>query len=107
MKKSPEELMALYKNGDFLVKLRRKALESEESEFLKRYPTCPSCKAHIEKFDGCNKVTCICGTVICYICRKKIAGYDHFNSGCNLWSETAGRVPVRERNPVIISIGVY
>lgn len=41
---------------------------------------CPKCQATFVKSDGCNKIKCAkCGQLSCYICRKAIAGYDHFN----------------------------
>lgn len=102
---SPEDLKSLYaNNSDFILALRRKALAVEGEDFLKMFPKCPSCKAPIQKSAGCNKITCICGTILCYVCRKKITGYDHFSSAsnsCNLWNaDAAPRVPVRERNAV-------
>jgi hypothetical protein len=33
---------------------------------------CPSCSAKFFKTEGCNKMTCSCGTTICYICRVEI-----------------------------------
>lgn len=32
-------------------------------------PTCPSCKAPVEKNGGCNHITCKCGYEWCYQCR--------------------------------------
>ncbi|KAL0567000.1 hypothetical protein V5O48_014992 [Marasmius crinis-equi] len=29
---------------------------------------CPSCRVWIEKIDGCNHMTCICGAHICWVC---------------------------------------
>lgn len=47
-------------------------------------------------FGQCNKMTCPnCSTLSCYICRKVITGYEHFNQGgrpsvkgkCILWDK--------------------
>ncbi|KAH7929949.1 hypothetical protein BV22DRAFT_1028918 [Leucogyrophana mollusca] len=58
---------------------------------------CPKCQKAFIKENGCNKMTCPnCHTMSCYICRKVISGYDHFNnpppysgrpdeSKCKLW----------------------
>lgn len=39
---------------------------------------CPTCKKSIVKESGCNKMTCSCGTIFCYICDNKIQNYSHF-----------------------------
>jgi TRIAD3 protein (E3 ubiquitin-protein ligase RNF216) len=51
------------------------------------------------KEHGCNKMTCPhCKTLVCYVCRQVIKGYDHFNqappydkakdsSKCPLWDD--------------------
>ncbi|XP_005110492.1 E3 ubiquitin-protein ligase RNF14 [Aplysia californica] len=41
---------------------------------------CPSCKIPVEKMGGCNKMTCKCSCIFCWICGKKIEGYSHFRS---------------------------
>jgi len=57
--------------------------------------TCPRCNTSFVKSSGCNKLTCICGYQMCYVCRKNIGngeGYRHFcehfrpngGQGCNL-----------------------
>ncbi|KAB7502557.1 E3 ubiquitin-protein ligase RNF14 [Armadillidium nasatum] len=50
---------------------------------------CPRCRSHIEKTDGCNKMTCKrCSANFCWLCEKfldKMNPYSHFNnpnSGC-------------------------
>eukprot|EP00611_Tribonema_gayanum_P019564 TRINITY_DN340_c4_g1_i1.p1 TRINITY_DN340_c4_g1~~TRINITY_DN340_c4_g1_i1.p1 ORF type:complete len:679 (-),score=238.88 TRINITY_DN340_c4_g1_i1:932-2968(-) len=53
-------------------------LSVEEAMTEAKIRTCPKCKARFVKQDGCNKMTCACGTLICYICRALIKGYDHF-----------------------------
>ncbi|KAF9651340.1 hypothetical protein BDM02DRAFT_857152 [Thelephora ganbajun] len=41
---------------------------------------CPQCNKVFIKESGCNKMTCPnCLTLSCYVCRKVITGYEHFN----------------------------
>ncbi|CAD6501289.1 BgTH12-01541 [Blumeria graminis f. sp. triticale] len=43
--------------------------------------TCPCCNTSFVKSSGCNKLTCVCGYQMCYVCRKEISkgeGYRHF-----------------------------
>ncbi|KAI9204892.1 uncharacterized protein BJ171DRAFT_91176 [Polychytrium aggregatum] len=68
-------------------------VEEQMSEALFR--ACPKCGKKIIKEDGCNKITCVCGQYMCYVCRKAIKGYDHFNragSSCPLHDDAATRV---------------
>ncbi|KAG5439124.1 hypothetical protein PCANB_001423 [Pneumocystis canis] len=53
-------------------------VEREMANAVKR--TCPVCNLSFVKSDGCNKLVCQCGYVICYICRKNIKkeSYAHF-----------------------------
>ncbi|KAG5518866.1 hypothetical protein PMAC_002397 [Pneumocystis sp. 'macacae'] len=53
-------------------------VEKEMANAVKR--TCPDCNLSFVKSDGCNKLVCQCGYVICYICRKNIKkeSYAHF-----------------------------
>jgi hypothetical protein len=50
------------------------------SSALKR--TCPRCSLSFVKSSGCNKLTCVCGYTMCYVCRKDLSGdeggYRHF-----------------------------
>ena len=56
----------------------RKRIEEAATQALVR--ECPRCKARFFKEDGCNKMTCRCGCLSCYLCRKDITkeGYAHF-----------------------------
>nr|XP_031857357.1 uncharacterized protein CI109_007221 [Kwoniella shandongensis]KAA5524429.1 hypothetical protein CI109_007221 [Kwoniella shandongensis] len=57
---------------------KRHAVEDAMSEALIR--KCPKCAKPFIKDSGCNKIYCTkCGALSCYICRKAIAGYDHFD----------------------------
>ena len=46
----------------------RHVLEEARTEALLR--TCPKCKVKILKDDGCNKVVCTCGGMLCDFCGK-------------------------------------
>ena len=48
----------------------RKLIEEELSKIAIR--PCPVCKTPIVKLDGCNKMTCKCGELMCYVCKKPI-----------------------------------
>nr|CAD7261137.1 unnamed protein product [Timema shepardi] len=58
------------------VKLRT-YIEDRMTQALVR--TCWKCKRNFVKEDGCNKMTCSCGAKMCYICRKPVEDYSHFN----------------------------
>lgn len=48
------------------------------------YCRCPECKCYIEKFEGCNKVSCkMCGTNFCFLCEEiiNVSLYKHFQYG--------------------------
>ncbi|KAI1787091.1 hypothetical protein LXA43DRAFT_896802 [Ganoderma leucocontextum] len=76
----------------------RHAIEEAMTHALMR--NCPKCQKAFIKEMGCNKMTCPnCGTLSCYICRKVINGYEHFNqqppytqkadpNRCALWDAT-------------------
>ncbi|CAG8522921.1 6090_t:CDS:2 [Funneliformis mosseae] len=53
-------------------------VEKAMAEAVKR--TCPKCHVSFTKADGCNKMTCRCGYVMCYLCRKDLRqeSYAHF-----------------------------
>ncbi|KAI9784069.1 MAG: hypothetical protein M1835_003660 [Candelina submexicana] len=56
----------------------RAAVERAMAEAVKR--TCPRCNLSFVKASGCNKLTCVCGYQMCYLCRKEISeeSYRHF-----------------------------
>ncbi|KAL7303319.1 hypothetical protein TKK_0004509 [Trichogramma kaykai] len=68
-------------------------LEEKMTQALIR--TCQNCKRQFYKEDGgCNKMSCVCGALQCYVCDQLIKGYDHFNSQgsrntdkCPLWTD--------------------
>lgn len=69
-----------------LILSLRTTVEAARTAAVKR--TCPRCGTSFVKSSGCNKLTCVCGYSMCYICRKNIGkagssaeggeGYRHF-----------------------------
>ena len=57
----------------------RHAVEEAMTKALLK--TCPKCGKQILKQDGCNKVVCFCGGMMCDYCGKDITkdGYNHFS----------------------------
>jgi TRIAD3 protein (E3 ubiquitin-protein ligase RNF216) len=69
---------------DEVIKLKRQdegRLKVEEAISRAKIRTCPKCKRSFIKSDGCNKMKCPCGLMMCYICRKPVPKnnpYSHF-----------------------------
>jgi hypothetical protein len=69
-----------------LILSLRKSVEAARTAAIKR--VCPRCGTSFVKMSGCNKLTCVCGYSMCYLCRKNIGkagnndaggeGYRHF-----------------------------
>ncbi len=74
---------------------KRQEIEDKMTEAL--IVKCNNCNKSIFKNEGCNKVTCVCGTHNCYICKQiipKSVGYSHFCRShdcncnkCHLWEQ--------------------
>lgn len=56
----------------------RLAIERATTDAIKR--TCPNCNLSFVKSEGCNKLVCVCGYSMCYVCREGMQrqGYGHF-----------------------------
>ncbi|XP_064112540.1 uncharacterized protein LOC135219584 isoform X3 [Macrobrachium nipponense] len=76
----------------------RTYLENEMAEAMIR--ECPRCKKRFIIEAGCNRMTCPCGAIMCYVCKQLIDttngdGYSHFERGpvpsekCPLYSNAA------------------
>ena len=65
----------------------RLTLERATTDAVKR--TCPNCNLGFVKSEGCNKLVCLCGYSMCYVCRQGLAteGYHHF---CQHFRERPG-----------------
>ena len=48
----------------------RTTVETARTAAIKR--TCPRCGLSFVKASGCNKLTCVCGYAMCYLCRKAL-----------------------------------
>ncbi|XP_050507732.1 E3 ubiquitin-protein ligase RNF216-like [Diabrotica virgifera virgifera] len=58
---------------------RRTYIENKMTEALTR--TCVNCKKSFVKSNGCNKMTCVCGAKMCYLCGEAVNDYSHFREG--------------------------
>ncbi|RZB39362.1 hypothetical protein BDFB_012772, partial [Asbolus verrucosus] len=59
------------------VKIRT-AIEKQMTEaFLRK---CWRCSKQFYKESGCNKMTCVCGAKMCYICGQAVQDYKHFSN---------------------------
>ena len=59
----------------------RRTVEEAMTDALVRTCPRPLCRRKFLKNDGCNKMTCSCGCIICYVCGEEIpksVGYKHF-----------------------------
>eukprot|EP00047_Mylnosiga_fluctuans_P020253 m.90154 g.90154 ORF g.90154 m.90154 type:complete len:491 (+) comp8448_c0_seq1:69-1541(+) len=69
-------------------KRMRRAVELMNLKTIKETSKpCPSCGEAVQKSEGCNKMTCRCGTYFCYACGVAIQGYDHFGTKCILFTD--------------------
>ena len=74
----------------------RTTIEAARTAALKR--TCPRCSVSFVKSSGCNKMVCVCGYTMCYVCRQGLGsrglggedgeGYRHF---CQHFRPKGGR----------------
>ncbi|KAK6181366.1 hypothetical protein SNE40_009232 [Patella caerulea] len=80
----------------------RTYIENKISEAMLR--TCSNCKKRFFKDFGCNKMTCTCGTTMCYVCRAPNIDYDHFNDagGCSN-AEDANTLHVKEMEEAAVT----
>ena len=76
----------------------RKTIEAARTAALKR--TCPRCGLGFIKESGCNKLTCVCGYVMCYICRQGLGrgeGNERYEHFCQHFRATGGVCVVCEK----------
>ncbi|EFA00239.2 hypothetical protein TcasGA2_TC003067 [Tribolium castaneum] len=67
------------------VKMRT-FIENKMTEALLR--KCWKCSKQFYKESGCNKMTCVCGAMMCYVCGEAVTDYRHFGAGrCPLHTE--------------------
>ncbi|KAI8914047.1 hypothetical protein DFJ77DRAFT_418209, partial [Powellomyces hirtus] len=55
--------------------LRNVVAEAQSAALIRH---CPTCSCAVYKTSGCNKMTCPCGQMFCYIFRESVQNYGHF-----------------------------
>lgn len=76
----------------------RTTIESARTAALKR--TCPQCGLGFIKESGCNKLTCRCGHIMCYICRQalgRMSGGEAYTHFCQHFRPAGGKCGVCNR----------
>lgn len=66
----------------------------EEAISAAKIRSCPKCKKAYIKSDGCNKISCGCGSKSCYVCRKQISDYAHFCQTPHCNHVSCGKCPL-------------
>ena len=69
----------------------RTTIEAARTRALKR--TCPHCGLGFIKDSGCNKLTCVCGYAMCYICRQSLGrghGGEEYRHFCQHFRPAGG-----------------
>ncbi|KAJ5804851.1 hypothetical protein N7474_010738 [Penicillium riverlandense] len=72
----------------------RATVEAARTAAVKR--TCPRCGLSFVKSSGCNKLTCVCGYSMCYLCRKALG-----SPGRPVRAHNDGRGPLPQRRLAI------
>lgn len=92
-----------------VIQSKRQEIEDKMSEAL--IVKCNQCNKSIFKNEGCNKITCVCGTHNCYICKEIISkkvGYSHFCKKhdcncdkCHLWEQNTTKMLINAVKDVV------
>lgn len=91
-----------YSLGNIVISKRQEIEEKMTNALIVK---CAKCSKSIFKNEGCNKITCVCGTLNCYVCKKLISkqeGYNHFCSDHNCVKKNGGKCDkchLWEQNP--------
>ncbi|KIM39580.1 hypothetical protein M413DRAFT_415567 [Hebeloma cylindrosporum] len=81
---------------------------NEELAASNGYKRCPTCRAMIEKNEGCNHMTCRCGAHICWRCmgvfQTPQETYAHLRAAHGgMYDAAPAGVVVEERRPIVIA----